>query len=495
MYNDKKNSVWLSIQYISTLIFSFITLKLNLLSFGQQLFGIWLLFASFWGISSVIDLGFGTALIRYIAEAVDRKDNYSVNRIVSTGFFIFILLGIILFLLGNIMGVIIYFKNYNIISGNIKSQAKLVFVFLGISFFLRYLTSYFRSIFEGLKNFVLPSKLNLIYNCLILCSVIIVFVFKLDLVSLAFAYLLSSIVIVILHYVFLTIKYKEIKISRVYLKFRYLSSLFKFSISVQAASVFGALIDPMIKYLVGNFISIETVSSYEVARRFSVAISGLFATSFRTILPKASVLRTRDEYNEFIMTEGIKITKLGITYSGFMYGVFSIFIIIVIKFWFGIEQSIFIFLILSMSEAVNNTGYSVYMTCLGIGKAFYLAVIQGLNFFLISISIVSGIWLFRGYLGLLGYFVSELIVNFFLLRLIRDTSGINISKYLKNIGINKLLISLVLTLAVIFLGINFKFNIYMLSSVLSLISFLLFWNETKQYIKMFGTLFTVSSRR
>lgn len=493
MYSDKKNSVWLSIQYLSTLIFSFITLKINLSNFGQEQFGIWLLLASFWGISSVIDMGFGTSIIRYVAEARNRNDFSGVNKIISTGFLIFIVLGLILLVGGNFLGNVIYFDNPNLINKAFSGEAKIVFLLLGLAFYLRYITILLKSIFEGLKNFVLHSQLSILYNCLILVAVIFISALKLSLVSLAMAYFLSSVLLLVLHFVYLKIKYPEVSFSKSLLKYSEIKSLFKFSMSVQVASIFGAFIDPLIKYFLGSFISIETVSSYEVARRFAVAISGLFATSFRTILPKASVLKNRNEFGEFIMSEGIKITKLGIVYSGFTYGVFSVIIIIIIKLWFGIEQSIFIFLILSLPETVNNAGYAVYMTCLGIGKAFYLAVIQGVNLILISLSLIFGIWLFKGYLGLLGFFASELIVNFLLLKLIKNFSGINIIEYLKKIGIDKLLLSLLLTFTVILLGLNFNINIYILSAALSVFSLFLYWNETKQYIKIFGTLFPVSN--
>ncbi len=493
MYSDKKNSFWLSIQYLSTLIFSFITLKINLSSFGKELFGIWLLFASFWGISSVIDLGFGTAIIKYVAESRDREDYTNVNKIVSTGLFIFIILGLILLVGGFFLGYAIYFNNPNLIKGPMSSSVTGVFILLGLAFYVRYIVSLLRSIFEGLKDFVLPSILNLFYNCFILFSVILVYAVKLKLEYLALAYFISSFLLLLLHYIFLKIKYPEISFGKTLLKLNQIKSLFKFSISIQAASIFGAFIDPVIKYFLGSFISVETVSSYEVARRFAVAISGLFSTSFRTILPKASVLKNRSEYSEFIMSEGVKISGLGISYSGFIYGVLSLVIIAFIKFWFGIDQSIFIFLILSMPESVNNAGYSIYMICIGIGKAFYIAVIQGVNLILISVSLLVGIWLFKGYLGLIGFFASELIVNLLLLKLIKNSSGIKIIEYLTQIGVNKLLVSLFLTLTVIFASIQFNINIYILTSVLSLLSIILYRKDFQKYAKVFWALVPVKA--
>ncbi|MBK6914004.1 MAG: hypothetical protein IPH11_10220 [Ignavibacteriales bacterium] len=77
MNKNKRNSLWLALQYLIGLIISLITLKLNLSQYGEQIFGGWILLSSLWGFGKVIDLGYGTALIKYIAEFKndpDKKD-------------------------------------------------------------------------------------------------------------------------------------------------------------------------------------------------------------------------------------------------------------------------------------------------------------------------------------------------------------------------------------------------------------------------------------
>ena len=65
MFADKKNSFWLSAQFSMTLIVSLINLKINLVHFGSQLFGIWLMLAAIWGFGTALDFGFGTAVVKH----------------------------------------------------------------------------------------------------------------------------------------------------------------------------------------------------------------------------------------------------------------------------------------------------------------------------------------------------------------------------------------------------------------------------------------------
>ncbi|MBK6914003.1 MAG: hypothetical protein IPH11_10215 [Ignavibacteriales bacterium] len=133
-----------------------------------------------------------------------------------------------------------------------------------------------------------------------------------------------------------------------------------FSIGIQGASIFGNMIDPIIKYSLGHFYSINSISYYEIAQRFSTGVTGLFNTTFRTVLPKASALKTKEEVNLFLNIEGSKLSKLGITYAGLMYGVMSIGFTLFIKLWFGFDEAVIFFLILSLSESINKFGFSIY---------------------------------------------------------------------------------------------------------------------------------------
>ena len=117
MVDNKKNSNWLAIQYIIVILSSFITIKLNISHFGTELFGIFILISSYWGFGTLIDLGFGTAMIKFIAQS-NKEEDSEFKTLVSTGLIIFLIVGTIIFILGNLLSRIIIFNNPKLISQN-----------------------------------------------------------------------------------------------------------------------------------------------------------------------------------------------------------------------------------------------------------------------------------------------------------------------------------------------------------------------------------------
>jgi O-antigen/teichoic acid export membrane protein len=483
MSQNKKNSLWLTIQFTTSLIFSLITLKLNFLNYGEEIFGIWILLISFWGISTVVDLGFGTAIVKYIAGANENNDQNEVNEIASTGFIIFLFLGVILLITGLLIGFLIYYSNKSIIPSGKDSLFEIVFILLGFSFYFQYLVAFFRSLFEGFNKYVVTSKLTLIYNFAILFSVIIIFLLNMEIWVLALFYSISSLILLGLYFFTLKRNFSFVKIKPGMFRIKCAKNMLGFSFSVQIASLLGSLLDPLIKYVIGNYGSASIISYYEVARRFALAISGLFNTAFKTILPRTSILKSRDDYKNYILDEGFKFPKFGIVYSGAFYGIGSIFIVLLIHFWFGFDQSILIFFLLSLAEIVNNTGYMVYTFFMGIGKGIYLVIIQLSNNILVALSLILGFILFSSELGLVGYFVSVTIMNLFMLKLMGKETGIKISLYLAKMNINKLIILLLFIFAVITLNYFYQVNVFLLSTILSIATLILFIGEIKSYFK------------
>lgn len=86
---DKKNSFWLALQYVLSIIVAFSIIKINIMNFGEELFGMWLIFLSIWNLGIALDFGFGTSLVKFIADAEHNHEKKDVSVIVSNGLFFF----------------------------------------------------------------------------------------------------------------------------------------------------------------------------------------------------------------------------------------------------------------------------------------------------------------------------------------------------------------------------------------------------------------------
>lgn len=486
MQTDRQNSTWLAIHYISTLLFSLINLKLNLVYFGETTFGVWIALLSIWGFSNALDLGFGRALIKLVAEEMSNSGALS-NVLLSTSFYVIAFSGVIIFALGNTVAELFYYTNLSIIPSGIfeEQQIRLVFIFLGISFYLNYVTIFFRSVFEGLRNFVLTARLGIFYNILIFTGVLLVITLKLSMVHLALFYLAASLLTILLFIVLFIRHNNRISLKPSEFRFAEIKRIIGFSLSIQGATVFGSLIDPLVKYIIGSFLGAGTVSLYEIARRFAAAISGLFSYAFRTFLPKASVLKNKEERTAFLYSEAAQLSALGVVYSGFFFGVSSFFIALLIRFYFGYSEPIIIFLLLALPESINNFGYPVYSFLIGIGKAHYLVIVQLTNVVVVGVSLTIGFYLFENIYGLFGYFLTIIVVNILMLLFASRHSSISILQYIAKCGIQRLLLLDIMITAVIVIISRLDVAFFIPLGALAVFSIIIFLPQFRHYYSYF----------
>ena len=490
MDKNKKNSFWLSAQYLSTLIFSLINLKLNLNNYGETAFGIWITLFSFWGIGSALDFGFGTALVKFVAE--EKSTGFKkINQLLSSSLIFTVLTGVFIFAAGNVAGHYLYILNQNIVPQNMLQEAGTLFLVMGISFFVRYLIMFFTATFEGLDEFYVSSKINIINNSLTLVFVIGAFIFKFSLVILAVLYSASSFITLIIFFAVLKVRYPLISFNIKNFEIASIKRVYSFSLSIQGMTILGGLIDPVIKYVIGNFYNTGFVSYYEIARRLSTSISGLFHATFRNYLPKTSILKTVAEYKNYILSDGIKLSRLGITYSGLMFGILTVFVTLFIHLWFGYQEAIIIFLILSLPEVINNFGYSVYVFFIGIGHTKFLIIMQLINLVGVTITTVVGFYFFKNVWGLLGYFLTVILVNILMFARLKKYAGINIKEFLKGAKFGKLVTINLLLLAAtvcIYFGIS---HYYIILGITSLLSGFMFYKDILQYARILRNLIPI----
>ena len=483
MKGDKQNSFWLATSFIITSVVALVMLKLNIENFGNQKFGIWLLLSSIWGFSSSLDFGFGTSIVKFVAE-YRKVNSENISTLLTSSLLVFVVLGSILFLIGNLVALEIYFNNFKIIPEKFRNEFITVFIILGVNFFVRYIIIFFNSIFEGLNEFSLTSKLSILQAILNLITVCVAFFYNFSITSLTVGYLLVSLCSLILFLIVFRNKYQNYKLSFKCFSFFEIKKVLRFSFTVQLMSVFNTIIDPVVKYIIGNFYQVNSIPAYEIARRFAIAISGLFFNSFKIILPKASILISREEQKLFLNNALNKYCRFGVLYSGIFYGIVLLPFILLIDIVFNLQEAVIIFLILSLPETINNFGYSIYNYFLGIGKVYFLATMQLINFIITIVTVIACFIFFNNVFGLIGYFFSVVIVNVFMLIYLKRGWDISIRSLLKKTKAYKLFLQILLLFLLFILFLNINYTNYLYITVFTLIMLAVFINDIYEYSKL-----------
>lgn len=475
MFN--KNSFWLALNYSFFIVISFASLKMNLLNFGLDTFGMWLSISSLWGLGGSVDFGVGFAIVKFVAEK-RKQENNDLSMILSSSFFILTGMAILLTLLIYALGHHIYISNNAFIQAGdmaLKNEYNLIFVLLACMFFLRYFINYFKSVNEGYNNYVLTSKLDIFRN---IGSFVIAFAswsFNSGLFIYAiYNFILTLLVFLANYYFYYKIPDKpSISFSKV--NTRSVKSIIGLSGSVQLSTLFGAMIDPFFKYIIGKYYNIGFVSTYETARRFSFAVSGLFCTSFRHMLTSSSEVVEYKAQQHYLNTNCVDVSKLGVIFSGITVGIGGIVIVFMLNTFFNYHDVWKIFLILILCDSMNNFGYSPYIFLSGTGHTFWLAITQFINLVISSLFIMIGLYYFENIYGFIGLPISVFIVNMLTFIYLRKKFELNIREYLIRAKFNKMIF---LTISILLISFqNSLYIAYVLLGSMSLLSLIIFWND------------------
>ncbi len=480
MNNNIKNSFWLSFQYVLAIIVSIVGLKVNLLTYNNEIFDIWIIALSFWNLLAFIDFGLPTSLIRSIAEYYHKFQFKKLNILFSSVYVVYIISLCILIPLAITLCEYLYLTNEQIIKAKLIYQSREVFYILSFSFIFNFLSKPYRSVLEGINNYYISAKVSIVQNVLILVSVLTCWLIHLDIKYLALGYSLSTGVMFLLLIYFNRKICPEIKISLNNLSFKEIRLQFQFSLFVQLATFSGAMIDPSVKYILAVYLPSGYVTYYEVARRTAVAISGLFGNVFRTLIPKTSILSTFEEQTIFLKTEAVKISKFGQFFSASTVGIGGIIISFFIQSFYGFEKSVMIFYILGATESFNNFGIALYYFMFGAGKSFQIFLLQTLNLIFTSVFVFVAIYVGSFEFSFIGFYVSQCLITLSIVCFIANHWELKFFNYLIDLGYFSL-IKFQIVIFVSLIQVLFTHNIYYSSIIITILCTLFYWKQFKEY--------------
>ncbi|NUN09118.1 MAG: oligosaccharide flippase family protein [Ignavibacteriaceae bacterium] len=479
--SENKNSVWLASRYIMLLVSSLLIYKINIDQYGSGIIGAWFLVFSIWTFGNAIDLGMGTAIVKYTAEYVNSR-NSVIKYFLTSSFYAFILLGSVLTLIIYFVGLLFILNSTNIFSKVDVRVFRYVFIILGLSFTVKYITVFFRSVLEGMNEFVVASKIEIISSLILLIFITINSLLGLSIRYLADIYLVQSFLILFTYiYIFLA-RYKLNVFNFINFRYSSLKTIFSYSLHIQAVNLLGGLIDPIIKFLFGGYLGLDSVTYYEVGKRFAGSVTGLFLTTFRTILPKASILTGLHEQRIFLEENAVRYIKFGVLFTIVIFGVLSVIIVLFIKTFYGHINYVYVYLLLSLTESLTIFGSTLYIFIMGIGKGRLLAMLQVMNIVLISSSLLICLILFKDTIGLIGYSLTVLIGDIVLLLYIRKKYSIRIKKFLLDVNIIKFAVFMALMSFVIGIIYYLDWNVYLTLSAFSVVSFIMIIREAKEFV-------------
>jgi len=151
-----------STRYIAIALESLIGLVLlpfNLSHLGQSAYGLWALTASVTIYFSVLDLGYGGALVKFVAQYRAWRDRDALNEILSTMFVVFSLVGVATFLVT--AAVAWQFGRFFNVSPNQVETGRRLLLMIGAFIAVRFTTSVFGNVVYGFQRYYLNNVVSM----------------------------------------------------------------------------------------------------------------------------------------------------------------------------------------------------------------------------------------------------------------------------------------------------------------------------------------------
>ena len=330
-------------------ILSYVVIALNMVisvlytpiltrSLGQSEYGLYSLVSSIISYLTILDLGFGNAIIIYTTRYHAKQQKEKEEELHGMFLKIYTVIGIV----AGILGVVLYFNVSNIFGSSMTveeiEKAKILMIILTLNLVITFPLSIFTSIITAYEKFVVSKLINIIR--IILTPIIMIPLllngFKSISLVIVITVLNISTLLINMIYCLRTLKVK-IKFGKINLKL--LKEIFAYSFFIFLNTIIDKINWSVDQFILGAIKGTVEVAIYSLAAQintlylnFSTAISGI-------MLPKITTMVEKGESNSEVDKLFIKVGRLQFLLLSLIITGFIMFGRQFMIFWGGIEYT------------------------------------------------------------------------------------------------------------------------------------------------------------
>lgn len=355
-------------------ILSYIVIGLNMLvgiiytpfltrMLGQSEYGLYSIVHSVISYLTVMDMGFGNAIIIYTARYINQGDKEKQDKLHGMFLVIYFIIGII----ATFFGLILYF-NVNLLFGNSMTtaeiaKAKIMMLILTFNLAVTFPLSIFGNIIVAHEKFIISKILKIIQIVMQPMLMIPLLFMGFKAISMVVVMTIVNIFCLLLNAI-IAIKKLNVKIKFQGFDFKLLKEIFAYSFFVFLNQVIDKVNWSLDQFILGSILGTVATAVYAIASQlnnmymnFSIAISGV-------LLPQVTKMEDNKASNEefteiFIKTGRLQYILLALIITGFV-----LFGQVFINWWAGAgyENSYYIACILMIPltiPLIQNIGLSI----------------------------------------------------------------------------------------------------------------------------------------
>lgn len=392
-----RNTILNIIGQVMPMFIAVVTLPFIVRGLGTDRFGLMSLAWVVLGYFAIFDIGLGRATTKFVAEALGKRDEEEVPRLVWTSVTIQAIMGVI----GGIVLVgitpLLVERVLNI-PPELIGEAQITFYLLALSIPIILVTGSFSGVLEAAQRFDLINAVRITTSSL---------TYFLPLVGLLLGFKLPGIMVLILLvrfgtlaiFIFLNLRLTP-ELKKYTISFDRFRPLFYFGSWVMITSIVGPLLIYFDRFLIGSILSLAAVAYYSAPYEAVTRLCFIPSSMMMTLFPAFSSLNAVDDDRKqaTLFTRAIKYVLL---FLGPIIFLIIIFAEEILQIWLGAEfavESTTVLQILAFGVLMNSLAFTPFGFLQGIGRPDLPA-----KFHLLELPIHFGItWFFVGKWGISG---------------------------------------------------------------------------------------------
>jgi len=366
---------------------------------GTTAFGIWALASAFVSYASLLDLGIGSALVKFVAQYKVKGETTQINYLLNTAFVTYIFVGALAFSLLLLSKEWILTQFFRV-GGELRNEANFVLVGSMAIFTVNLAFGVFSSLLNGLQRMDLTSGTTITTTIVNAVGTIVVLVFGYGLKGLVVVSAMAFIAQIILNIVLSRREFSLLVFNPSLFRPSFLKRLLGFSLQMQVVGLASLVHAQLDKILLGHFLGLGYIAQYEAASRVVTHLRALPLMMLAPIMPAASEIHVDRDAKQVLQNLYYRSLKYMISVSLPIFVFVTLFAQSLISLWLGSDYSLAAFALqfLAMANLVNLLTGPGFLTLVGAGKPRYGVYSSLLGIALnIILSLTFIIWL--GYTG------------------------------------------------------------------------------------------------
>lgn len=255
---------------VASVLLGIVVLPFNLKYLGEENYGLLALVASVTTYFSVLEMGYGGAIVRYIAECRARRDSQALNEVLSTMYYVLSVMGVIAYALAIVVAVLLP-EIFNISSEQVRT-GQIVLLIIAVNVALHFVFSIYGGVINGFELYYINNIVGGAFSTLTALVNILVLWLGYGIVEMVAA---TTAVRIIPYFIYRRNAYKAfpaLEISRAHFRWDRLRELTGFSAYIAVIDWSARLTYTTDIFILGMLLNTATVAVYAVAQRLAEAL-------------------------------------------------------------------------------------------------------------------------------------------------------------------------------------------------------------------------------